>query len=60
MRTFIKAKLKKSDGQTNVDTYKVAALKISHDIISESKIFTYYVFKKPKKWILNMKIHFLK
>ncbi len=33
MTTFSKAKLKKSDGQTIIDKYRVAAHKILHNII---------------------------
>ncbi len=35
MTTFIKAKLKKSDGQKNIDKYRLAALEILQNIISE-------------------------
>ncbi len=39
--TFIKAKLKKSDNQTNIDKYRVAAISTEYHIIS--KLF----FRKP-------------
>ena len=35
MTTFIKAKHKESDGQTNIDKYKVVAHKILKNIISK-------------------------
>ena len=37
MITFIKEKIKKSDGQTNMDVYRVAAHVILQIIISEQK-----------------------
>ncbi len=58
MTTFIKAKLKKTDGHTKIYIYKVVALKISHNIISKSKILTYHAIKKPKKRFLDMNKHF--
>ena len=37
MTTFMKAKLKKSDRQTNIEKYRVAVHKILQNIISEQK-----------------------
>ena len=38
MTTFLKAKLKKSDGQMNIAKYRVVAHKILLNIISEQKL----------------------
>ncbi len=38
MKTYIKAKLKKIDDQTNIDKYRVSAHKMLQPIISEKKI----------------------
>ena len=35
MKTLIKAKLKKSDGQINIDKYRVSEYRIIQNIISE-------------------------
>ena len=37
MITFLKVKLKNSDGQTNIDKYKVAAHKLLQNILSKQK-----------------------
>ena len=40
MTTFIKAKIKKSDDQTNIDKYRVAAntIKYNHSKIDNDKV----------------------
>ena len=38
MITFIKAKVKKSDGQTNIDKYRVAGDTILQNSISDRKV----------------------
>ena len=49
MTTFIKGKLKKSERQTNIDNFRVAAHKILQNIYLGSKISIYYVVKKTEK-----------
>ncbi len=50
MTTFIKAIIKNSDGQTNIDKYKVAANEILQNIISKQKI---------KSLLQNLKKYFV-
>ncbi len=38
MTAFLKAKLKESNGQTNIDKHIVAAYKILQNVVSEQKI----------------------
>ncbi len=45
----------KSDGQINIDKYRVAAHKILQKIIKE-QIFFFYVIKKMKNRIPDMEI----
>ena len=53
--TFIKAKLKKSDVQTNID--KIEWLHIKYDRISyQRKDLIYYIIKKLKNRILDIDI----
>ncbi len=55
MTKLIKRKLKKSNGQTNFDKYRVADIeyyRISH----QSKNFIHYIIKKLKNKILNTDI----
>ena len=52
MTTFIKVKLKKSDGQTNFDKYRLAAHKILQNIISGQKFyFKSLKISKTEYWI---------
>ncbi len=53
MATFIKAKLKKSNGQIIIDKYKVAAHKTCNNIISEQK---YYFLRNRKRNSVNINI----
>ena len=53
MTTFMKAKLGKSDGQTNMVKYIVAAHKLLQNLIS-SKNLIYYVFIKLRNRIIDM------
>ncbi len=49
MTTFIKAKPKKCDGQTNIDKYRVDALTILQKIITSEQNLIYYIIKKLRK-----------
>ncbi len=50
MKTFIKAMLKKSDGQMNIDKYRVSAYRILQNIISDQNITS---IKICKTWLLQ-------
>ena len=55
MTTLIKAKLKKCDGQTNFDKYRMDAFTILQKInISEQNLFYYVIIKLKKIRKLNM------
>ncbi len=52
MTTFIKAKLKKSDDQMNIDKYRVAAIVIEYLIISK---LIFLIITIPKFTIIRQK-----
>ena len=52
MTTFIKTKFKKSDDQTNIDKYRVAANIIEFQIISKSIFLKIIIPKFMKIWQL--------
>ena len=54
--TLLKKTLKKWNGQTNTDKYRVAAHKILHDIISEQKLDLLSHEKAEEEKILHMDI----
>ena len=55
MKSFIKAKLKKLDRQTNIDKHRGAAHELLQNIFSEQMFFYFLRHQKVKK-ILNMDI----
>ena len=57
MKTFIRAKLKKSDDQTNIDKYRVAANITKYYITSKS--FFLRIFN-PKFMMIRQLFHILK
>ena len=58
MTTFIKAKLKKSDDQTNIDKYRVVANITEYHIISKSIFPTIIILKlMMKRQLLHIKMY---
>ncbi len=50
MTAFIKAMLKKSGGQLNIDKYRVSSHKILQNIKSEQNLMNYVMKQLKTKW----------